>query len=134
MPVELAFDLAALALYDVIIYADDSGSMAFEEGGERIADLKLILGRVAEVATLFDDDGISIRFMNSPVNGDHIKDAAAANNVVAQVQFNGLTPLGTNLDAKVRKADLWCYLYCSIPANPLASFIVLWVISSSFIQ
>lgn len=103
MPVELAFDLAALALYDVIIYADDSGSMAFEEGGERIADLKLILGRVAEVATLFDDDGISIRFMNSSVNGDHIKDAAAANNVVAQVQFNGLTPLGTNLDAKVRE-------------------------------
>lgn len=108
MPVELAFDLAALALYDVIIYADDSGSMAFEEGGERIADLKLILGRVAEVATLFDDDGISIRFMNSPVNGDGIKDAAAANNVVAQVQFNGLTPLGTNLDAKV-----------SQPASPL---------------
>ncbi|KAK9837841.1 hypothetical protein WJX74_006076 [Apatococcus lobatus] len=101
MPVELAFDLAALALYDVIIYADDSGSMAFEEGGERIADLKLILGRVAEVATLFDDDGISIRFMNSPVNGDNIRDAAAANNVVSQVNFNGLTPLGTNLDAKV---------------------------------
>ena len=26
--------------------ADDSGSMAFEENGERINDLKLILGRV----------------------------------------------------------------------------------------
>lgn len=38
--------------------------MVFEERGERIDDLKLILGRVAEVATLFDDDGILVRFMN----------------------------------------------------------------------
>lgn len=49
MPLELATDLATLALYDVVIFADDSGSMVFEEGGERIDDLKLILGRVAEV-------------------------------------------------------------------------------------
>ena len=49
MPMELAIDLAALALYDIVIYADDSGSMAFEEGGERINDLKLIVGRTAEV-------------------------------------------------------------------------------------
>lgn len=57
MPLELAHDLATLALYDIVIFADDSGSMIFEEGGERINDLKLILGRVAEVATLFDEDG-----------------------------------------------------------------------------
>lgn len=39
--------------------------MQFEENGERIKDLRLILQRVAYAATLFDDDGISIRFMNS---------------------------------------------------------------------
>ncbi len=50
MPMELAIDLAALALYDIVIYADDSGSMAFEEGGDRVNDLKLIVGRTAEVA------------------------------------------------------------------------------------
>lgn len=60
MPVALAVDLASLALYDIIIYADDSGSM--ESGdGERIEDLKLIVAKVAEVATLFDDDGIEVR-------------------------------------------------------------------------
>jgi hypothetical protein len=60
MPVELAVDLCALALYDIVIYADDSGSM--ESGdGERIQDLKLIVAKVAEVATLFDDDGIEVR-------------------------------------------------------------------------
>lgn len=60
MPVELAVDLASLALYDIVIYGDDSGSM--ESGdGERIEDLKLIVAKVAEVATLFDDDGIEVR-------------------------------------------------------------------------
>lgn len=57
MPTELALDLATLALYDIVLLADDSGSMVSEEGGEHVNDLKLILGRVAEVATLFDDDG-----------------------------------------------------------------------------
>jgi hypothetical protein len=57
MPLELAHDLATLALYDIVIFADDSGSMIFEEGGERINDLKVIMGRVAEVATMFDEDG-----------------------------------------------------------------------------
>jgi hypothetical protein len=46
MPKELALDLASLALYDIVMFVDDSGSMAFEEGGERIDDLKLIAGKV----------------------------------------------------------------------------------------
>ena len=37
MPRELAYDLAALALYDIVIYCDDSGSMIFEENGECVA-------------------------------------------------------------------------------------------------
>ena len=48
---ELATDLVSLALYDIVIFADDSGSMIFEEGGDRVDDLKLIVGRVAEVGT-----------------------------------------------------------------------------------
>ena len=32
MPMELAFDLCTLALYDIAIYADDSTSMKFAEG------------------------------------------------------------------------------------------------------
>ena len=57
---ELAYSLASLALYDVIIYCDDSGSMAFEENGERIQVqqhcMSLIAscfqGTVLQVATL----------------------------------------------------------------------------------
>lgn len=54
-------DCVKLALFDVILYLDDSGSMRFEEGGSRIDDLKLILGRVAFATSLFDHDGISVR-------------------------------------------------------------------------
>lgn len=41
MPLEIAADLVKLSLFDFILYVDDSGSMAFEENGERIDDLKL---------------------------------------------------------------------------------------------
>ena len=60
MPVELALDLVALALYDIVIYADDSTSMKYAESGARIDDMKVILERVTEVATLFDHDGMLI--------------------------------------------------------------------------
>jgi hypothetical protein len=43
-----------------VLFCDDSGSMA-GDAGERIADLRLIVGQVAEVATLFDGDGIEVR-------------------------------------------------------------------------
>ncbi|DBA80735.1 hypothetical protein WJX77_004806 [Trebouxia sp. C0004] len=101
MPMELAYSLATLALYDIIIYADDSGSMAFEEGGERIQDLKLMVGRVADVATLFDDDGILVRFMNGTTEGNGIRDSMSAGQLISQVNFNGMTPLGTNLNQKI---------------------------------
>ncbi|MCJ1368414.1 hypothetical protein MMC16_007556 [Acarospora aff. strigata] len=95
--------MASLALYDIIIYADDSGSMAFEEGGERIQDLKLMVGRVADVATLFDDDGILVRFMNGTTEGNGIRDSGSASQMIMclQVQFNGMTPLGTMLNQKI---------------------------------
>ena len=57
MPVELACDLVALSMYDIGVYADYSTYMKYAENGSRIDDLKVILQRVAEVATLFDDDG-----------------------------------------------------------------------------
>ena len=46
-----------LALYDVVIWADDSTSMSALDHGERIDDLRAILSRVADAATLFDTDG-----------------------------------------------------------------------------
>ncbi|KAL9088480.1 MAG: hypothetical protein Q9165_006204 [Trypethelium subeluteriae] len=106
LPKEIGNDVVSLGLYDVIIYIDDSGSMQFEENGERIKDLKLILQRVAYAATLFDDDGVSIRFMNnSPeergIQCDNIKNEQQIEQLVGSIQFRGLTPMGTALKKKV---------------------------------
>ncbi|KAI9667875.1 MAG: hypothetical protein M1821_000694 [Bathelium mastoideum] len=104
IPKEIGNDIVQLALYDVVLYIDDSGSMQFEENGERIRDLEMILKRVAYASTLFDDDGISIRFMNNDLGGqllDGIKNEAQIEQLVKSVQFRGLTPMGTSLKKKV---------------------------------
>lgn len=101
LPMEIAVDLVRLALYDIVLFVDDSGSMAFEENGERIDDLKLILSRVAYAASLFDQDGIDVRFMNGQLQGTGINSEQAASQLVSQARFAGLTPLGTNLNKKV---------------------------------
>lgn len=53
--------------------------------GERIDDLKMIVGRTADAATLFDSDGISVRFMNSGVQGENIRSSVEATNLIGQV-------------------------------------------------
>ncbi|KAL8785087.1 MAG: hypothetical protein Q9213_003592 [Squamulea squamosa] len=112
IPREIGQDLVKLALFDIILYIDNSGSMLFDEGGERIKDLKLIISRVVSAAMLFDDDGISIRFMNDwpsdpAVDGldmrrlDRVQDEAMVEHIISKVKFAGLTPLGTELRNKV---------------------------------
>ncbi|KAI9863448.1 MAG: hypothetical protein M1830_006150, partial [Pleopsidium flavum] len=112
VPREVGQDIVKLALFDIILYIDDSGSMLFEEEGERIKDLRLILGRVAYAASLFDDDGISVRFMKTShqafwderkkqFQDDHIKSEQQVERLMSIVTFSGLTPMGTELKTKV---------------------------------
>jgi hypothetical protein len=119
MPTELAVDLASLSLYDIIIYADDSTSMKYADKGERIDDLKLILERVTEVATLFDTDGINIRAMNHPSVGDNIRTSAAAAQYVAGLKFSGMTPLGTKMDEKILQPFFYQRLQMRAMQKPL---------------
>lgn len=108
IPREIANDVVKLALYDVILFIDDSGSMQFEESGERIKDLRLIMERVVFATILFDDDGISMRFMNAQnhLEADqnlinNIKSEQQVEHIMSRVRFSGLTPMGTNLRSKV---------------------------------
>ncbi|EME47508.1 hypothetical protein DOTSEDRAFT_69451 [Dothistroma septosporum NZE10] len=101
---EIANDIVRLALYDVIIYIDDSGSMSFEENGERIKDLQLILQRGVFAATLFDDDGIDLRFMNEdfpPHEVSGIRSEQQVEQLLSRKRYKGLTPFGTELRKKV---------------------------------
>ncbi|KAL8779933.1 MAG: hypothetical protein Q9194_001194 [Teloschistes cf. exilis] len=112
LPREIGADLVKLALFDIVLYIDNSGSMKMDEGGERIEDLKLIMRRVVSVATLFDDDGISIRFLNNwhsdpAMDGldmrrlDGIRNEQMVDQIISKIQYVGLTPLGTELRNKV---------------------------------
>ncbi|GAA6021515.1 hypothetical protein JCM10207_005787 [Rhodosporidiobolus poonsookiae] len=101
IPMEVAVDMAKLALFDTVLYLDDSGSMQFEENGSRIDDLKLIVSRVAQAASLFDSDGITVRMMNSRVEGNNITNDQLVQQFLSTINFSGLTPFGTNLDHKV---------------------------------
>lgn len=81
--------------------------MQFEENGERINDLKLILGRVSYAASLFDDDGIQVRFMNAamvqvnPAMLNGIRTEQQVNALFTHVKYSGLTPLGTELKNQI---------------------------------
>ncbi|KAL8930667.1 MAG: hypothetical protein Q9208_000538 [Pyrenodesmia sp. 3 TL-2023] len=118
IPMEIARDVVKLALFDVILYIDDSGSMEFEENGNRVVQLKKILSQVVSTILLFDDDGISVRFMNwqprrlqygeQPQPGevtenmlDRIQTDQMLQYIAAQIPFKGLTPLGTSLRQRV---------------------------------
>lgn len=83
--------------------------MVFATDG-RIDDLKLVLTRAVNVATMFDDDGISIRFMNPQqppkqpfAHGelDGIKTEAQVEQIIAKTTFSGKTPLGERLRTNV---------------------------------
>jgi len=85
--------------------------MAFEEEGSRIKDLRLILERVSFAATLFDADGISVRFMNTDASGirdqggrplqDSLATEQQIETLMRGINFKGLTPMGTALRQKV---------------------------------
>lgn len=92
--------------------------MKLEEGGNRVVQLKEILSQVVAAAMLFDDDGISIRFMNwqprrlaygeQPHPGevtenmlDRIQTEQTLHYIADQIPFKGLTPLGTSLRQRI---------------------------------
>lgn len=121
IPKEIGRDIAKLALFDIILFIgrcssqfgfnllralDNSGSMAFDGNGERIKDLRVILSRAVHSAMLFDEDGISIRFINdwegmNPRGFDNIRSEHDLDELMKDVKFRGITPLGRQLRTKV---------------------------------
>lgn len=101
--IDIITDLCQLALYDSIIYIDDSGSMSYEEEGSRIEDATKILEKISEITTLFDDDGLNVRFINSSIEGNSITTKDQIKDLISQIKFSGATPIGTNLEKKIIK-------------------------------
>ncbi|KAM0226881.1 hypothetical protein ACHAPO_012006 [Fusarium lateritium] len=88
-----------MALYQPIIYCDDSGSMKEENRWPSQAD---IVSEIASTMSLFstDEKGAHIRFINKSSAGlDNLK----GDSLKAQMNFvpDGSTKIGTNLNSKI---------------------------------
>jgi hypothetical protein len=129
IPVELAFDLAALGVTDVILFIDDSGSMNFDEqwntSTEKTDDLKLILSRIVDIASMFDDDGLCLRFFNSNKEFDNITNEQDAMNALAKVHYNGGTPIGRSLVTKILEP----FVYAKARNNKLTKPLMIYIIT-----
>lgn len=100
--------LIPLCLYDIILYIDDSGSIIFDnDKDDRYEDLKIIINKIADIITIFDEDGISIRFINSNEKPDGITSKEQINDVLKKCEFKYSTPLGRSLENKIVKNDIY---------------------------
>ncbi len=120
---DLALDLVSLALYDIIILGDDSGSMSFSSEG-RIDDLTFVVNEIAKIATLFDDDGISVRWFNSYTHMDNIKSADQVTDAIQKIQFQGKTPMGSSLKEKVLQQMVYPGIRNKSLKKPVLIFII----------
>ncbi|KAJ5430658.1 hypothetical protein N7491_007674 [Penicillium cf. griseofulvum] len=94
-------DLARLALYQPVLYCDDSGSMT--EGGRRDAQNNIVQ-RITSITTKIvpDEGGIILRFINAETRPDMNKPSEEQiNTIMTNLSLDGWTPIGTNLSSKV---------------------------------
>ncbi|KAF2458875.1 hypothetical protein BDY21DRAFT_339116 [Lineolata rhizophorae] len=120
---ELTAGVVKLAFYDFAIVCDDSTSMNDED---RIPALKDTLGRVAEIATLLEPKGISIRFLNYTKDGslDNLKSASEIQHKARKVKFKGVTQLGTVLREKIVKPKILQKVASGTYEKPLITVII----------
>ncbi|KAF2464376.1 uncharacterized protein BDR25DRAFT_156335, partial [Lindgomyces ingoldianus] len=115
-PTEVAADLSLMALYDIAVLIDDSGTMQSREEGKRIPALKKGLKVIAEMYSklAYADDGITPRGILAArfLNHNRLRDdAARADNLTAVAleellqghEFSGTTEIGTQLKKRILK-------------------------------
>jgi hypothetical protein len=97
LPMEIAMDMARLALFDTVLYLDDSGSMTLED---RIPQLQALVSQIAFAAGLFDEDGVNVRlplFLLRPRPSDHL---------LPQVRWMNSKKEGNNFTQEGQVVDL----------------------------
>lgn len=103
--IDMTTDLAVIGLYDIIIFADDSGSMSTREPKEdnmtRFDILKNVIETIGFWSTLLDPDGIVVRFFNSSVEANGISNSVDVSKLFRNVRPGGSTPMGKNLKSKI---------------------------------
>jgi hypothetical protein len=105
-----ASKIRQLENYEIVIIADDSGSMsspikptgAFSAPKTRWDELKQTIRYIAEIACLMDNSGVDLYFLNrDPIY--NLKHPALVLNNVFTVLPMGFTPLGETFDRVIRE-------------------------------
>lgn len=121
---DIAIDFVALALYDIVILGDDSGSMTYAVDETRVDDLRTIVKSIAQVAQLFDDDGIEVRWFNSDKELNNVTDGAAVDAFFAANAFGGTTPMGKKLQERVIEPMVLKKITKGRLAKPVLVFVI----------
>ncbi len=107
--IEFAIDLVSVALYNVMILYDDSGSMHMDEynkpSTEKVEDLVAFVQRVASISCMFDDDGIDILSFKRSKDFYGVTDPNSVPSLFQDkgVTYSGGTPLAESIENKILK-------------------------------
>ncbi|KAI0011061.1 hypothetical protein F4779DRAFT_574877 [Xylariaceae sp. FL0662B] len=105
-------NLVKFALYQPVIYCDDSGSMSPKinsKGEDRMAAQRDLVERITAICTAVvpDDLGVHLRFINSQPHYANDLGIIDIRNMIAGVKPSGFTEIGTNLRERILKPLLY---------------------------
>lgn len=102
--VDSVTDLCVVALYDVIIVNDDSGSMHYVEPSEKVKRwdiLKEVVKTITFFASLLDDNGIDLMFLNYPEIKKGVKSFSEVEKLFKTVVPNNDDPIGATIRERI---------------------------------
>ncbi|VBB18663.1 hypothetical protein YASMINEVIRUS_1194 [Yasminevirus sp. GU-2018] len=115
--IDMTVDLAVLGLYDIVLFGDDSTSMNTEEANEdnltRWTLLKEVVKTLSFWASLMDEDGVVVRFINKELSKDQsggISDFATVDDIFRNTRPSGSTPTARELNNKILNKFVYEYL------------------------
>lgn len=98
---DMTCDFAVLALFDITLVLDDSGSMTIveyaDDGLSRFMTLQQVVKTISSLLTMFDSDGITLSWINSKNEGNNIKSSSQVENLFRSVMPYGGTAIGKKL-------------------------------------
>lgn len=122
---EEVLHLAKIALYDIVILCDNSGSMKI---AKRRPALAQTLTSIAHWATQLEPRGIRIRFLNSDDDDsgrfDNLADLPEIEDRVNEAKLHGPTRLGTMLSKKIVKPMLEKIENGAADSRPLIAVVI----------
>lgn len=126
--IEETVNNAAMGLYDIVFFIDDSGSMATKEstddGMDRMQTARQIVSRIAFLATLMDADGVIARAFNDPSEGNGLSSVAQVDAYFNALMPSGGTPAGSRMRERIINTIVKPLLDRNELQRPILVFIV----------